>query len=195
MDIYMLLAVVALLVAAVILARGIVMMSRGGESDYRMSTRLMFQRVEAQAAAVALLLAGGLFATGWLNDPGSTEGRLYAELGVLPAEVISEAYPAGSPERQAYGGVSGQANSYLVHAGITDSRSGERVADAEVTARVGHIGLSATEKTLEPARFGGMVTYGGYFQMPKAGTYQIALVVKRPGVSGNDLIREQYRRP
>lgn len=199
MDIYVSLAIVALVVAAVTLGRGIIVsMNRGGGSEHGMSPRLMFRRSETRAAAVALLVAGGLFTAGWLNDPGSTVGRLYAELGVLPAEVIRETYPAGSPERQAYGGVSGQANSYLVLAAITDARSGERVTDAEVTATVslaGGIGITKTEEVLEPARFAGKLTYGGYFQMPKAGTYQIDLAVKRPGVSGNDLIRKQYRRP
>ena len=57
-------AIVLLLITAVMLARGIRSMMRGGEEDSEASTRLMWRRVEFQAAAVALILAAILFAVG-----------------------------------------------------------------------------------------------------------------------------------
>lgn len=57
-------ALVLLLATVVILIKGIRSMMHGGTSDYENSTRLMWRRVEFQAAAVALILAAIVFTVG-----------------------------------------------------------------------------------------------------------------------------------
>ena len=62
MDPFTLAAIVFLLITVVTLIVGIRSMMRGGEADDENSNRLMWRRVEFQAAAVALILAAILFA-------------------------------------------------------------------------------------------------------------------------------------
>lgn len=58
MDLLFLIVSVALLATIVAFVRGIVSMTRVGAADREASTWLMLQRVEFQAAAVVLILAG-----------------------------------------------------------------------------------------------------------------------------------------
>lgn len=197
MDLLFVLALAALFATIVMLVRGIIFMSRGGDADFEASTRLMFRRVEFQAAAVALVLAAGLFAGGWLRNsaPPPSDARLAVELGVMPAEVIRHRYGPQSAEAMAYGGVSSAADdAYLVTVALTERNSGQRIDDARVTATVGALGLSGASEALQPAAFASALTYGNYFRMPKPGAYRIDLAVERPGLDGRDLIRLVYHR-
>lgn len=194
MNIFFVLAFVALLATVATMILGIRSMSHGGEEDREASTRLMFQRVEFQAAALALILAGVFLASGWLDQPAPQSDRLTINLGVVPATMIREQYGADSPEAEAYGGIPDDEDIYLVTAAVHDRNTGERIENATVEATVGRPGMSGESKTLRPATFAGAVTFGNYFHMPKSGTYQINLNVDRAGVEGSDVVRLQYHR-
>lgn|GEM_PF-3583045 len=194
MNLYYLLAIVALLATIVILGRGIVSMTRGRDSDYEASTRLMFERVEFQAATVVLILAGVLFAFGWFSGTGVPPARVNVNLGVLSSDVMRQRYGPDTPEARAYGGIPEQPDSYLVTVALTDRSDGTRIEDATVNASVGPLGLTSTDRVLKPASFGGAVTYGNYFRMPDTGIYEIAIRVARRGVTGTDNIRLEYDR-
>ncbi len=193
MNVFFILAFVALLATIVTLVLGIRSMTHGGEEDRE--TSLMFRRVEFQAAAIALVLAAVFVAGGWVGGAPTPSDRLTVDLGVLPAEQIREQYGPDSKEASAYGGVSEVADAYLVTVAVSDRASGERIEDATVSATVSQLGLSGATRELRPSSFGGALTYGNYFRMPKPGQYRIDVVVDRPELEGTDLIRLQYYRP
>lgn len=195
MNIFFMLAFAALLATIVTMVMGIRSMSHGGKEDQEASTRLMFQRVEFQAAAVALILAGVFVAGGWVDTAETPSDRLTIDLGVLPAETIREQYGSDSEEARAYGGLADAGDAYLITVAVRDRQSGERIENAGVTASVGKPGMTSASKELSPASFAGAVTYGNYFRMPNSGTYRIDVRVNRPGVEGTDLVRLEYRRP
>ena len=56
---------------------------------------------------------------------------------------------------------------------LFDAKTGLRLEDMDVRARVGEVGLSAVGKTLEPMQIAGTVSYGNFFPMPKEGPYGI----------------------
>ena len=87
MDLFSILAFLALLATVVMLVRGIISMTRGGEVDLQASTRLMFRRVEFQGAAAALVIAAILFAGAWVSGPTSPTDRLV----IKPSRLISSA--------------------------------------------------------------------------------------------------------
>lgn len=194
MNIFFLLAFVALLATIATMILGIRSMTHGGAEDREASTRLMFQRVEFQAAALALILAGVFLASGWLGQSEPESDRLTISLGVVPAAMIREQYRADSAEAAAYGGIPDDDAIYLVTAAVHDRTTGERIEDATIGATVGRLGMSGESKALRPASFAGAVTFGNYFHMPQSGIYQIDLRVDRPDVGGSDVVRLQYHR-
>ncbi len=195
MDIFFILAFIALLATVGVLVLGIRSMVHGGEEDLQTSTRLMFRRIEFQAAAVTMILAGILFAAGWpgVTRPGSD--RLDVNLGVMPAGVLLEQYDSDSAEMRAYGGIPDAGDAYLVTLVLRDRGSGRRIENASVTASLGQLGLSRRAKELRPASFSGVTTYGAYFRMSKAGLYRIELSVTRPNVRGSDRVQLDFHRP
>lgn len=196
MNLFFILAFIALLATIVTMVMGIRSMTHGGEVDREASTRLMLRRVEFQAAALALILAGILVAGGWIGDTQApATDRLNVELGVIKAQKVREQQGPDSPEATAYGGLPDADNAYLVTVAVRDRDSGERIEDAEVTASVGQLGLTTTEKELKPAEYSGELTFGNYFRMPKPGIYSIDVRVQRSGVEGSDLVRLEYHRP
>jgi len=193
MNVFTLLAILALIATIVALMRGIASMTRGGESDERAGIQWMFRRVEFQAAALGLILAAGLLAAGQFGPAQPGEPSVAVNLGVLPASVIAERYGPGSAEAKAYGGLRKESDSYLVTVAVTDPQSGHRIDDADVSATVGRIGLSGTEKALQPASFGGATTYGNYFRMGRPGMYTVDVAIHRQGRAGTDRIQLKYQ--
>lgn len=64
MNLFSTLAIVALLATIAVLVRGIVSMAQGGKAYDEAGTGLMLRRVEFQAAAVILVLAGTFLGIG-----------------------------------------------------------------------------------------------------------------------------------
>jgi hypothetical protein len=64
---------------------------------------------------------------------------------------------------------------------LFDTRSHERITDAQVTATITEVGLNAEEKTLKPMTSGNVISYGNNFTMERGGHYTIKIVVRRPG--------------
>jgi hypothetical protein len=108
------------------------------------------------------------------DDYTRTAGGLAVYLGVMPAEIIK-----GQPIMHG-GSPSGPHEHHIVVA-IFDAASTARVSDATVTAKVSGLGLSGSEKTLEPMNIANTITYGGFFNLPGADLYTIRVSVRRPG--------------
>lgn len=98
--------------------------------------------------------------------------------GIVPAEVV-RGHPREHPEGEMHGGVPVGESHIMV--ALFDAKSGERIARAEVTARVSGGPASSTEKRLEPMLIAGSQTYGNYFAMIGPGPYQIELQLRLPG--------------
>jgi hypothetical protein len=98
--------------------------------------------------------------------------RIDGYLGVMPAEIIK-----GQPTMHA-GAPAGSDEHHIV---VFDAASRARVSDATVTARVSGLGLSGSEKTLEPMNIADTITYGGFFNLPGADLYTIRVTVRRAG--------------
>lgn len=98
--------------------------------------------------------------------------------GVVPAQVVRGHGPEHA-ERQMHDGVPAGENHIVI--ALFDAKSGNRITDADVTARVAGKGSPATEKRLEPMEIAGAMSYGGYFYMAGAGPYRIEVRVRLPG--------------
>ena len=135
-------------------------------------------RLSRRSAMLAVTITAGsvVAATAALaqgtDDYMRTAGGLGVYLGVMPAELVK-----GQPVM--HGGVPAGRHEDHVVVAIFDAASGARVSDATVTARVSGLGLSGSEKTLEPMNIADTVTYGGFFNLPGADLYTIRVTVRR----------------
>jgi hypothetical protein len=138
----------------------------------------MLRLSRRNAVLTAAIIAGSITAgTGALAQPTDdymrTASGFRVYLGVMPAELVK-----GQPVM--HGGVpTGRHEDHIVVA-VFDAASGTRVSDATVTARVSGLGLSGSEKVLEPMKIADTVTYGGFFNLP-ADLYTIRITVRRAG--------------
>lgn len=99
-------------------------------------------------------------------------------LGVLPAAMIV-GHPPGHPEGEMHGGVPG--SGYHVMVALFDAKTGKRIANIQVSAKVVAPSLHTVGKKLEPMTVAGNRTYGNYFNMLRGETYRIDVEVRRRG--------------
>jgi hypothetical protein len=133
----------------------------------------------SRRAAINAILAGGIVPASvavaqTVDDYTRTVGGLTAYLGVMPAAIVK-----GQPPM--HDRASGGPHEYHVVAAIFEAASATRVSDATVTAKVSGLGLSGSEKALEPMKIADTITYGGFFYLPGADLYTLTLVIRRPG--------------
>jgi len=98
-------------------------------------------------------------------------------LGVVPAEIVA-GHPATHPERQMHGGATG---GYHVMVALFDHASGQRITDAQVSARLGPPSQPGPETRLEPMTIAGAPSYGNFLDMTRGGSYRIDFQIRRPG--------------
>lgn len=98
--------------------------------------------------------------------------------GMLPAELV-RGHPREHPEGTMHGGAP-VGESHLTVA-VFEAKTGQRIADAEVTAHItGDRGLTV-QKRLDLMVIAGSATYGNYFSMPGSGPYRIEVRIRPPG--------------
>jgi len=127
------------------------------------------------------------------NRLHQTIDGLSVYIGVMPAELLKE-HPESHPEITMHGGVRTASNEYHLVVAVFDAGSGARITDATVIATVFGPGNTVIygqrhsrllpavpQKTLEPMTIGQMLTYGGFFVLPKPATYTFQLTITRPG--------------
>lgn len=100
--------------------------------------------------------------------------------GVIPAEIL-RGHPADHAERKMHGGVPRGSGQHHLIVSLFDIKTGQRIENAKVTARIGEPGLTPQNKDLEPMQFAGTVTYGNFFTMSGPGPYRIEVGVRRTG--------------
>lgn len=109
-----------------------------------------------------------------------TVDNIVIYLGVLPAEMI-RGHPLQHPESSMHGGRPAGESEYHVVVALFDAKTGARVANAQVSARVSEIGFAGEEKELAPMEIAGTQTYGNYFPMQGNGPFRISLTIRVPG--------------
>jgi hypothetical protein len=113
--------------------------------------------------------------------------------GVIPAEILS-GHPADHAERKMHGGVPRGSGQHHLIVSLFDVKTGRRIENARVSARIGELGLTPQSKTLEPMQFAGTVTYGNFFTMTSPGPYRIEIDLRPHGGAPAQAVFE-YRHP
>lgn len=101
--------------------------------------------------------------------------------GVVPAARIPPA--PGTGERTMHGGPVRGANEWHLTVSLRNTRTGQQIGDARVSASVHPLGLSSPWETLQPMHIAGTVTYGNDFRMngQSAVPWRIHLRITLPG--------------
>ncbi|MBX3497700.1 MAG: hypothetical protein KF769_15810 [Parvibaculum sp.] len=115
------------------------------------------------------------------NDSHKVEHGLAVYIGVLPAAMI-QGHAVDHEKTPMHGGVPRGRNAHHLTVAIFDARTGSRIENASVQARVFPLGLAGTTRTLNPMTIVGTVTYGNYFALAD-GPYRIRLAISLPGQS------------
>ena len=150
------------------------------------------KRMLILAAALAIFAEATVPAIASHIDQFKAVGGLSVYLGILPAEIVRGHSPE-HPEGVMHGGVpSGKKYSHVVVA-VFDTKTGKRVADAEVVARVAEIGLTGEKKKLEAMKIADTVTYGNYFRMTAKGPYRISAEIRPAGATRPLLVEFEYQ--
>lgn len=101
-------------------------------------------------------------------------------IGIIPAEMV-QGHPRWHPEGTMHGGVEVGASHLTV--ALFQDKTGERIIEAEVSARIsGERGLDVRKK-LEPMLIAGSRSYGNYFSLPGTGPYRIEISIRLPRAS------------
>jgi hypothetical protein len=104
-------------------------------------------------------------------------GPMTVYLGVLPSELISLTLKEGE-----HGGVPRGRGWHHVLIALFDTKTGQRITDAEVAARVEDVArIQSGEKRLEPMLIAGTVTFGNFFSMPARDPYSIHVKIDGHG--------------
>jgi hypothetical protein len=127
-----------------------------------------------------------------VSNESKPAAGLTVELGIVPAETLR-----GRPEEDAvskmHGGVPSGKSMYHVMVAIFDAKTGQRVTDAQVRARVEEVGLTREEKVLEPMKVADAVTFGNFFRMAGQGTFRITVQIRRPGTTSATEVQFEHK--
>jgi len=100
--------------------------------------------------------------------------------GIVPSGIV-RGHPREHPESEMHGGVPAGESHLMV--ALFDDKTGRRIENATVDARVtGERGLDL-KKPLEAMVVAGKLTYGNYFRLLGAGPYRIEIRIRHPGAS------------
>lgn len=94
-------------------------------------------------------------------------------MAVMPAPVLAGPAPSAEPGASPFRRAPAARDTHHVMVSLFESRSGRRVTDAQVEARVAALGFSGEKKPLEPASVGGAQLYVGTFPMLGRGPFRV----------------------
>ncbi len=147
-------------------------------------------------------LSGALLFTALAIVPAATSGGYLGQsevagdtlvyLGVVPVTVLDEDTDA-NVEHNMQCPVHRGRHSYHVMVALFDKSSGARIVDAEVNARVSPLGLVGPLKHFGPVVVADALVYCNYFDMPPYDTYEIKVLIGRPGKPGAVQAKFKYR--
>ncbi len=134
------------------------------------------------AAAFAFIVGvslAGVALAGHLDRYNVADG-IGIYLGVIPTDLIA-VHPLEHTEDAMHGGIPLVKHHHHVMVALFESKTGERITDAEVEASVREIGLAGRTRELEPMTIAGALTYGNFFELRSRTRYLISIRVRRPG--------------
>ena len=141
--------------------------------------------VRRARAVLTLLLAGVMAlpacAAEELNFRKNV-GDFWIYLAVMPADLIAGP-PAAEPGATPFQPASARDTHHLM-VSLFDYRTGRRITDAVVEARVAALGFSGVKKALENSSAAGAPVYAGLFPMLGRGPFRIDVEFRTPGTTG-----------
>jgi hypothetical protein len=146
-------------------------------------------------SATVLFWALGLEAAVAADVEGhKTIAGLSVYLGVLPAAMVRD-HSGDRTEAAMHGGIPRGHHALHVMAAVFDAKTGERVEDARVKARVSPPGLAGETRALEPMAIAGTITYGNYFTtIGDRHPYRIRLSITLAGTATPVVVEFSHRR-
>jgi len=142
----------------------------------RQTWTMAVSRALCMAALMLVVVPARAEETGSMNQ---TVAGVEIYFGVVPAAMVRE-HPRQHPERRMHGGTTGRG--YHVMVALFETKTGARITDAQVGARLVSSTQPGPETRLEPMTIAGAQTYGNYFDMASGGSYRIEVSIRRPGI-------------
>jgi hypothetical protein len=139
--------------------------------------------------ALGLVLSAAL---AHVSDESQSAAGLKVDLGIVPAENIRNR-PEERAAYEMHGGVPSGNSMYHVMVAVFDAKTGARISDTQVKARVEEVGLTSEEKPLAPMRIAGAVTYGNFFRMAGSATFRVTVEIRLPGETRMTQLRFEHR--
>ncbi|WP_296706334.1 hypothetical protein [Rhodoblastus sp.] len=139
----------------------------------------------------AFAMLSGKTATAAEDSEYKVADGLAVYLGVAPAEIVKGHLPSHA-EQTMHGGAPSGRHEYHVVVAVFETGTGKRVTDAVVTAQISGLGLVGAKKKLEPMEIADTISYGGFFDLPGADLYTVALTIQRAGAEQPVLVNFSY---
>lgn len=108
-----------------------------------------------------------------------TAGEFSVYLAVMPGELVSGPQPAPEPGATLFQPPTAQ-DTHHVMVSIFEYRTGRRVTNAAVEARVAALGFSGIKKPLEATTVAGAPVYAGLFPMQGRGPFRVDVELHAP---------------
>lgn len=138
----------------------------------------IWRRCAGVLITIALALGPALADDGYRNADG-----LAVYLGIVPAAVV-HGHPTTHAESTMHGGAGTAGHLQHIVVAVFDARSGARVENAQVSARIGGLGHVGEQSVrLDPMKIANTITYGGFVTLPGNDRYDIVVDIAIPGRS------------
>ena len=121
--------------------------------------------------------------TGSQTPQLSTERGVTAYLGLVPAEIIKGLTMSAAAEQGLRGHMPRRPHEYQILAALFSAANGARISDAVVSVELSRPGSQSSRQKLTPIQIEGAATYGGVVDLPEFDSYNVKLIVERPGAS------------
>lgn len=149
-----------------------------------------------QRAFLALTYWTMLHASANAAEMSKTIDGIEIFYGVVPAQVVAKS--TGKHDPKMHGGKLRSTGSHHLVVSLFDAKSGERISDARVTASVTPLGMTPSQKRLEPMQVNDTTTYGNFFDFPASSSpFRIELNITRPSIPAHNAVSAEfeYRSP
>lgn len=120
-------------------------------------------------------------------------GDFWVYLAVMPADLVAGP-PAVEPGATPFQPASARDTHHLM-VSLFDYRTGRRITDARVEARVAALGVSGVRKSLDNTSAAGAPVYAGLFPMPGRGPFRIDVEFRAPGATSLQRARFYFTHP
>ncbi len=157
--------------------------------------------IRLKQAFAHLGFVAALSLAAWTPTPAATFEattlNVRVHLGVVSAATLRQAPELIDQEKRLHGGAMQQPDMQHVLVSVFSTKSGQRVVDATVIAAVRPEGRRTVpiERPLERMRTAGTISYGNFFEMPRASKYEITVHIYLPQGNRVETVRFDYTKP